>query len=186
MSYIASRVVLEGLKTVVAMEENVSMPAVEDVIKELDFLSKLIADSEKFYGVPFRGKQKEFHAVEDIKAFLEEFYFGEGTRNTHSFRPRAMYRLIMEPLMDELAQLSHDQVLDYAVNVIEQLKERAVLYRMCNTMDYRAAYAQYQQMANARQNEKKIKQAVAGVMKLRAKSLSLFKQLARKGQPAYA
>lgn len=186
MSYIASRVVLEGLKTVVAMEENISMPAVEDVIKELDFLSKQIGESEKFYGVPFRGKQKEFHAVEDVKAFLEEFYFGEGTRSHHSFRPRAMYRLIMEPLLDELAQLSHDEVLDYASNVIEQLKERAILYRMCNTMDYRTAYAQYQQLANARQNEKKIKQAVAGVMKLRTKSLSLFKQLARKGQPATA
>ncbi|MNN79474.1 hypothetical protein D3C81_1961230 [compost metagenome] len=90
-----------------------------------------------------------------------------------------MYRLILEPLLDELSQLTHDEVLDYAENVIEQLKERAVLYRMCNTMDYKQAYAQYQQLANARQNEKKIKEATAGVMKLRLKSLSLFKQLGK-------
>lgn len=179
MSYNASRIVLEGLKTVVAMEENISMPAVEDIVKELEFLSELVCDSEKFYGVPFRSKQKEFDVVQDVKAFLEEFYFGERTRGTHSFRPRAMYRLILEPLLDELSQLTHDQVLDYASNVIEQLKERAVLYRMCNTMDYGQAYAQYQQLANARQNEKKVKEATAGVMKLRLKSLSLYKQLGK-------
>lgn len=179
MSYNASRVVLEGLKTVVAMEENISMPAVEDVIKELDFVNQLVGESEKYYGVPFRSKQREFNAVEDVKAFLEEFYFGERTRSTHSFRPRAMYRLILEPLLDELSQLTHDQVLDYTANVIEQLKERAVLYRKCNTMDYTQAYAQYQQLANARQTEKKVKEAVAGIMKLRLKSISLYKQMNR-------
>lgn len=155
------------------------MPAVEDIIRELDFLSELIRESEKYVCVPFRGKQKEFDAVQDIKAFLEEFYFGDGTRSTHGFRPRAMYRLVHEPLLDELQQLSHDDVLDNAPNVIEQLKELAFIYRKTNTMDYRQAYARYQQLANARQNDKKIKEAVKGVMKLRNKSIALFKQMGR-------
>ncbi len=179
MSYVASRIVLDGLKTVVAMEQNVTMPAVEDIVKELDLLALQLAQSEQFYDVPFRNKQKEFNVAEDVKAFFEEYYFGEGTRSQHLYRPRALYRLVIEPLLDDMAKLTHGQVLDYGLNIVEQLKEQAFVYRAMNKMDYKEAYAQYQKLANAHLNEKKISTAVKGIMKLRTKSIALFKQLGR-------
>lgn len=182
MSYTVSRNIVQGMKIIVAMEQNVLMPSVEDVINELDFVEQQLIGSEKFYGVPFRHKQKEFAVVEDVKAFLEEFYFGGGTRAYHLYRPRPLYRLVIEPLLDELAELTHDEVLDYASAVIEQLKEYALMYRSVNTMDYKEAYSKYHQLASAHQNDKKIKTIVEGVMKLRRKSLALFKQLGH--QPA--
>lgn len=180
MSYTVSRTIVEGMKVVVAMEENPLMPAVEDVIVELEFLETQINESERFYGVPFRSKQKEFCAAEDVKAFLEEFYFGDATRTHHAYRVRPLYRLVIEPLLDEMAQLSHDQILDYTSSIIEQLKEYAVMYRTVNKMDYKDAYARYQELADRAQTEKKIKTIVEGVMKLRRKSLSLFKQMSGK------
>lgn len=183
MTYTVSRAVMEGLKVVVAMEENYLMPAVEDIIVELEFVETQINKSEKFYGVPFRNKQKEYCVVEDVKSLLEEFYFGDGTRPYHLYRVRPLYRLVIEPLLDELAVLSHDEILDYTSAVIEQLKEYAMMYRTVNQMDYRQAYNTYQQLATARQNDKKIATIVEGIMKLRRKSLSLFKQLSTGSQP---
>lgn len=177
MSYTVSRAIFDGLKVVVGMEENYLMPAVEDVVIELQFVEQQLTESEKFYGVPFRSKQKEYRVIEDVKSFLEEFYFGDGTRPYHLYRCRPLYRLVIEPLLDELAELSHDEVLDYAASAIEQLKEYAVMYRVSNTLNYTQAYSQYQQLASARQNDKKIQMIVEGVMKLRRRSLSLFKQL---------
>lgn len=180
MSYTVSRTIVEGLKVVVVMEENTLMPAVEDVIVELEFVEAQINQTEKFYGVPFRNKQKEYCVVEDIKSFLEEFYFGEGTRGHHLYRCRPLYRLVIEPLLDEMSQLSHDEILDYTSSIIEQLKEYAIMYRTANKMDYKEAYARYQELADRAQTEKKVKTIVEGVMKLRRKSLSLFKQMSGK------
>lgn len=183
MSYTASRAITEGLKVVVAMEENHLMPAVEDIIVELEFVESRINETEKFYGVPFRNKQKEYCVIEDVKSFLEEFYFGEGTRPYHLYRIRPLYRLVVEPLLDELAELSHDEILDHTSAAVEQLKEYALMYRTVNKMNYRQAYAAYQQLSTAHQNDRKVKTIVEGIMKLRRKSLALFKQLSSGSQP---
>lgn len=177
MSFTASQTIFQGLKIVVAMEENHLMPAVEDINVELGFVQTRLVESEKFYGVPFRNKQKEFCVVEDTKSFLDEFYFGDGSRPYHFYRIRPLYRLVIEPLLDELSTLSHDEILDHAAAAIEQLQEQALVYRAVNKMDYREAYAAYQNMASAHLREKTVKIAVDGIMKLRRKSLALFKQM---------
>ena len=177
MSYTVSRTIIEGLKIVVAMEQNVLMPSVEDINKELSFIESRVIESEKFVGVPFRAKQKEYNVIQDVKSFLEEFYFGEATRGTHPYRIRPLYRIVIEPLLEDMSDLSHDQILDYISAVTEQLKEYALLYRSVNKMDYKEAYAAYQAMADKQATDKKIKTIVDGVMKLRRKSLALFSEL---------
>lgn len=177
MTYIVKNAIIYGLEVVVAMEQNPYMPAVEDIIVELEFVEAQVNESEKYYGVPFRNKQKEHIVSDDVKPFLEEFYFGERTRAYHLYRCRPLYRLVLEPLLDDMAALSHDEILDYTSSVIEQLKERALMFRKTNALKYDEAYERYQQMSCEHATDKKVKNIVSGIMKLRAKTAELMAQI---------
>lgn len=180
--------VVKGVNIVTALQNYPNMPGIQDIFNELDYLNECIKDSERYYGVAFKratGKQAEsipsdqFDVISDTKDHLEEFYFGSPQEITFGFRPRAMYRLVIEPLLDSMEKLSHDEVLDYSANVIEQIKEYATMAEAQNRLDAATAYKLYRETATQHQKEKKIKEQTAGVMKLRRKTLALQKELAR-------
>lgn len=183
-----SQDVMKGVSIVAALQNHPSMPSVNDVFKELDYLSECITDTEKFYGVRFRQPNKDsernvpkdqFDAVADIKGHLEEFYFSGEQELIFGFRPRAYYRLVAEPLLDSLSHLSHDDILDFAVPAIDQIKEQILIHEHQNKLDSAAAYKMYRDMAHEQQRAKKVKEITAGVMKLRKKTLALQAELKR-------
>lgn len=173
IAYAVSRKVVSGLKLVVEMENNITMPAVENVLAELTFLNQLLNDSESYYGVPFRVQHTEHKAIVDIKHFLEEYYFGERTRKYHEFRFRPLFRLVLEPLLDDFSNLSHDEVLDCADAAIEQLKEYALMMRapLEKNPDIapaisEAAYETYLNMVSMHHKDREITRIARDIWKL--------------------
>lgn len=185
--YSLTQDVVKGVNIVTALQNYPNMPSSSDIFNELDYLVECIQDTERFYGVPFkkpasdkdvdRKHRDQFDVVSDIKGHFEEFYFGSKQELIFGYRPRAYYRLVVEPLLDSMNHLSHDEVLDYAGNVVEQIKEHIMICEHQNRLDAAAAYKLYRQVTTERQQEKKIKEAVAGVMKLRKKTLALQAQM---------
>lgn len=185
--YSLTQEVSKGANIVAALQDYPNMPSIAAVCRELDYLNDYIADSERFYGVAFRrysGKgddtqrpRDQFDVVTDTKSHFEEFYFGGNQELEFGFRPRAYYRLVVEPLLDSMATLSHDDVLDSMPNVIEQIKERVVMAAYLGGLDSATAYKQYKQAVSERQSALKIKEITKGVMKLRRKTLALQREI---------
>lgn len=179
--------VVKGIEIVTALQNHPSMPGVSDLFVELDYLSECILDSERFYGVPFRHVKNDvahstkdrFDAVPDIKGHLEEFYFNGEQELLFGFRPRAYYRLLVEPLLDSMSHMSHDDILDCAPAVVEQIKERILINELQNRIDSVTAYRMYRDMTVEAQKNKKVKEITAGVMKLRKKTLALQAEIKR-------
>lgn len=179
--------VITGINIVAALQEERGMPSVAEVERELDYLAQYVAESEKFYGVAFkRSTDKDnvtpddcFDVISDTKAHFEEFYFGGSQELEFGYRPRPLFRLVMEPLLDSMATLSHDDILDFTGNVVEQLKEHLVMADFNKKLDSTVAYKLYRKMTLDRIQDKKIKEATSGVMKLRRKTLALQADLRR-------
>ncbi len=181
--------VTKGASIVAALQDYPNMPSIAAVCQELDYLNDCIMDSERFYGVPFRrysGKGEEnqrprdqFDVVTDTKGHLEEFYFGGNQELEFGFRPRAYYRLIVEPLLDSMSSLSHDEILDSATNVIDQIKEQVLIASVVGPLDPATAYKSYKKAVSDRQNAMKIKEIAKGVMKFRRKTIALQREIAR-------
>lgn len=191
--YDLSQDVVKGMNIVTALQNHPNMPGINDVFKELDYFVDCVMESEKFYGVPFRhtntesepreaSKEKQFDVVSDVKDHLREFYFGGSQELTFGFRPRALFCLVMEPLLDSMATMGHDVILDCTSNVVEQLKEHALIAEHGQKLDPTVAYKLYRQITTDRQKEKKIKEIVGGVMKLRKKTLAIQKEIQRLGK----
>ena len=187
--------VIQGMNIVTALQNHPNMPGINEVFTELDYFVSCINDTEQFYGVPFKHKAPdpgqsrrtpvtslEFDAVHDVKAHLREFYFGGSQEQLFGFRPRALFLLVMEPLLDGMGAFSHDVILDCATNVVEQLKEHAVMAEHKDLLDPNVAYKLYRQITTERQQEKKIKEMVSGVMQLRKKTLAIQKEIRLMGK----
>lgn len=174
--------ILNGVNTIVALQGYPNMPGVSDVIRELDCVCSYIRDSERFYAVPFRKRSSShthFEAIDDAKGHFEEFYFGGNQLLEFGFKPRALYRLVIEPLLDSMAELSHDDVLDAFPNVIEQIKEHVHMAERKGPHDAAQAYKTYQQIAAKQLKDKRIREITTGVMKLRKKTLALQREIQR-------
>lgn len=176
--------VVKGMNIVTALQNHPNMPGINDVFKELDYFVECVMDSERFYGVPFRvhinpeerkaaaSVEPQFDVVSDVKAHLREFYFGGSQETTFGYRPRALFCLIIEPLLDSMVDLGHDVILDCTANIIEQLKEHALIAEHGSKLDPNVAYKLYRQIVSDRQKDKKVKEIAAGIMKLRKEDFS--------------
>lgn len=184
--------VVKGMNIVTALQNHPNMPGINEVFVELDYFVSCVMDTEKFYGVPFKKKASEqgekreavdeFDAVSDVKAHLREFYFGGSQVQTFGFRPRALFLLVMEPLLDSMGQYSHDVLLDCTANVVEQLKEHALISEHEEKLDPAVAYKLYRSITSERQQDKKVKAITAGVMRLRKKTLAIQREIQRMGK----
>lgn len=188
--YSLTQEVLKGANIIAALQNYPNMPGVDAVFSELDYFAECVQESEKFYGVPFKRQtsndsdevrcpKDQFDVVSDVKGHFEEFYFGGSQEITFGFRPRAYYRLIVEPLLDSMSHLSHDEILDFAPNVVEQIKEQIAISAYQNKLDAVTAYKMYRHATTERQQEKRIKEITAGVMKLRRKTIALQREINR-------
>lgn len=186
--YSLTQEVVKGISIVAALQNYPKMPGVLDMFKELDYLEESVKDSERYYGVVFKRfgndddlkrPKDQFDVISDVKGHFEEFYFGGSQEITFGFRPRAYYRLVVEPLLDSMVHLSHDEILDSISATIEQIKELVLICDRQARIDPSAAYKMYKQVTTERGNEKKIKEVTAGVMKLRRKSIALAKEIAK-------
>lgn len=191
--YSLTHEVVKGMNIVTALQNHPNMPSVDQVFVELDYFVEYVKDSERFYGVPFRHKastddrknkeqEPQYDVVSDTKAHFREFFFNGSQEQTFGFRPRALFCLVMEPLLDSMSDLSHDEILDSIPNIIEQLKEIAVIADHGQKLDSAVAYKLYKQMTTAHQQEKKIKEITAGVMKLRRKTVALAREINKLGK----
>lgn len=184
--------VVKGMNIVTALQNHPNMPGINEVFVELDYFVSCVMDTEQFYGVPFKkkaseqGEKKEvdnqFDATGDVKAHLREFYFGGSQVQTFGFRPRALFLLVMEPLLDSMAQFGHDTLLDCIPNVVEQLKEHALISEYEEKLDPAVAYKLYRTITSERLQDKKVKEITAGVMRLRKKTLAIQKEIQRMGK----
>lgn len=185
--------VVKGMNIVTALQNHPNMPGINDVFVELDYFVSCVLETEQFYGVPFKKKAVEqgesrkevveqFDAVADVKAHLREFYFGGSQVQTFGFRPRALFMLVIEPLLDSMGQYSHDVLLDCTPNVVEQLKEHALIAEHEEKLDPAVAYKLYRTITSERLQDKKVKTITAGVMRLRKKTLAIQKEIQRMGK----
>lgn len=184
--------VVKGMNIVTALQNHPNMPGINEVFVELDYFVKCVMDTEQFYGVPFKkkaseqGEKKEaidqFDVVGDVKAHLREFYFGGSQVQTFGFRPRALFMLVIEPLLESMGQYNHDVILDCTSNVIEQLKEHALMSEHHEKLDPAVAYKLYRTITSERLQDKKIKTIAAGVMRLHKKTLATKKEIQRLGK----
>lgn len=185
--------VIKGMNIVTALQNHPNMPGINQLFVELDYFAQCLMETEKYYGVEFKrkatepGKQRsehepQFDAVSDVKGHLREFYFGGSQEQTFGFRPRALFCMVIEPLLESMEPLSHDEILDNTESVIEQLKEYALIADHEQKLDAAVAYKLYRQITTDRVQEKKIKEAVDGVMKLRRKTLAIQEEIKRQGK----
>lgn len=175
--YKLTQEVITGINIVAALQGEHNMPGIADIERELNYLAKYVADSEKYYGVAFKKsevkKDDQFDVVSDTKAHFEEFYFGGQRDLEFGYRPQPVFRLVMEPLLESMLELSHDEILDSFGNIVDQLKEFLVIADHNRKLDSAVAYTLYRKMIMDKVKAKKIKEATEGVMRLRKKSLAL-------------
>lgn len=180
--------VVTGISIIAALQNYPKMPSSAELELEMSYFEECIADSERFYGVAFKRTtgadaekrpRDQFDVTGDVRAHLEEFYFGGSQDVTFGFRPRAYYRLVIEPLLESMSTLSHDEVLDFTPNVVEQMKEQLHISSNVNTMEAPFAYRMYQQITAERRADKTTKAAVEGIMKLRKRTIALQKEINR-------
>lgn len=185
--------VVQGMNIVTALQNHPNMPGINDVFVELDYFASCVMDTEQFYGVPFKHKSSEqgkgskssepqFDVVADVKAHFREFYFGGSQEQTFGFRPRALFLLVIEPLLDGMGAFDHNTILDCTPNVVEQLKEHALMAEHKQLLDPAVAYKLYRQITTERVQEKKIKETLRGVLQYRKKVLPLTKEIKQLGK----
>lgn len=191
--YSLTQDVIKGMNIVTALQSHPNMPGINDVFIELDYFVSCVMDTEQFYGVPFKKKSSDnndgrkeegehFDAVGDVKAHLREFYFGGSQVQTFGFRPRALFMLVIEPLLDTMGQYGHDGLLDCAESMIEQLKDHALISEHEEKLDPAVAYKLYRSITSERLQDQKVKTITAGVMRLRKKTLAIQKEIQRMGK----
>ena len=173
--------VITGINIVAALQGEHNMPGVADIERELNYLAKYVADSEKYYGVAFKKtedkKDDQFDVISDTKAHFEEFYFGGQRDLEFGYRPQPVFRLVMEPLLESMTELSHDEILDSFGNVVDQLKEFLTIADYNRKLDSAVAYTLYRKMIMDKVKARKVKEATEGVMRLRKKSLALRREI---------
>lgn len=170
-----------AIRLLMSMQEYPDMPSAADIVRELQYLNERVKQTEQYIKVPFRRGHgsPEFEVAYDVVQDLREFYLGGDQIREFGFRPRAYFKLIVEPLGDMFEQCSHDMVLDSIDSVVEQLIEQVVMFDHTNRTPAGAAYRQYKKMVEQRRTNRRIKHITSEVMKLRKKTLALVREAQR-------
>lgn len=170
-----------AIQLLMSMQEYPDMPSASDVIKELRYLQECVKNTEQYIKVPFRRGHgsSEFEVAYDVVQELREFYLGGNQLKEFGFRPRAYFKLVVEPIGDMMEQCSHDAILDSIEMVVEQLIEQVEMFDHAGQVPAGAAYRQYKKIIEQRRTNRRIMHITTEVMKLRRKTLTLIKESRR-------
>lgn len=167
-----------------SMQEYPDMPSAKEVERELHYLRECIKRTESYFNVPFRRGHggSEFEVAFDVVQELKEFYLGGDHIEEFGYRPRAYFKLIVEPLGDMMERCSHNDILDSIDLVIEQLVEQVYMVDHTGHIPAGTAYREYKRIVEQRRTTLKIKHITSEVMKLRKKTLALARESRRINQ----